>query len=123
MGFQRRLEIYVGNSSSLIRYLEPLTRDILTTCFADCHFNESAFPPLRGEKLVIEKRREITWNASTMSHLDHHTNQCELEVQRIIHFQNLANQLPNAFIGPKKVSKSQTLIANAPTRIDVLKDN
>ena len=33
-----------------------------------------------------------------MSCLDPHINQCELEVQMIIQFQKLANQLPNAFI-------------------------
>ena len=55
-----------------------------------------------------------------MTHLNPHTNQCELEVQMIIHLQNLANQLPNAFIDTKKVTKSHILAANTPTRIDVL---
>ena len=45
-----------------------------------------------------------------MTHLDPRTNQCELEVQRIIHLQNLANQLPNAFIDTKKVTKSHILV-------------
>ena len=62
--------------------------------FADCHSNESVFCPLGGEKLVQKERREITCNSSIMSHFDHCTNQCELEVQRIIHLQNIANQLP-----------------------------
>ena len=72
-----------------------------------------------GEKSVQEEQREITWNASTMSHFDHHTNQCELEVQRIIHFQNLSNQFLNAFIDTKKVTKSQISAVNAPAWIDV----
>ena len=55
-----------------------------------------------------------------MSHFDPHTNQCELEVQRIIHFQNLTNQLPDAFINIKKVTKSHIPAANTPVRIDVL---
>ena len=55
-----------------------------------------------------------------MSHLDPRTNQCELEVQRIIHLQNLANQLPDAFIDTKKVTKSHIPAANTPTWIDVL---
>ena len=47
MGSQRRLGIYVGfDSPSIIRYLEPLTGDVFTTRFADCHFNESVFPSL-----------------------------------------------------------------------------
>ena len=41
-----------------------------------------------------------------MSHFDPRTNQCEPKIRRIIHLQNLANQLPNAFIDTKKVTKS-----------------
>nr|CAN69007.1 hypothetical protein VITISV_040724 [Vitis vinifera] len=55
-----------------------------------------------------------------MTHLDPCTSQCELEVQRIIHLQNFASQLPDAFIDTKKVTKSHILAANTPTRIDVL---
>ena len=54
-----------------------------------------------------------------MSYFDHCTNQCELEVKRIIHVQNLANQLPDTFIDIKKVIKSHISVANAPTWIDV----
>ena len=53
-----------------------------------------------------------------MTYLDHCTNQCELEVQRIIHLQNLANQLLDAFIDIKKVTKSHIPAANTPTLID-----
>ena len=88
------------------------------TC-ADYHFNETIFPSLGGEEPVPEERREIIWNALTLTHLDPHTNQCELEVQRIIHLQNLANQLPDAFIDTKKVTKSHIPAANTPARIDV----
>ena len=56
-----------------------------------------------------------------MSHFDPHTNQCELEVQRIIHLQNIANQLQVAFIDTKKVTKSHISAANTPTQIDVPK--
>ena len=71
--------------------------------------------------MVPEERREITWNSSTMAYFDPCINQCELEVQRIIHLKNLANQLPNAFIDIKKVTKSHILAANALARIDVPK--
>ena len=54
-----------------------------------------------------------------MSYLDPFTNQCELEVQRIIHLQNLANQLPDTFIDIKKVTKSHIPTTNTPTRINV----
>ena len=54
-----------------------------------------------------------------MFHFDPHTNQCELEVQMIIHLKNLANQLPDEFIDTKKVTKSHIPGTNTPTRIDV----
>ena len=55
-----------------------------------------------------------------MFHFDPHTNQCKLEVQTIIYLQNLANQLPDAFIDAKKVTKSHIPIANDLERIDVI---
>ena len=54
-----------------------------------------------------------------MTNLDPRTNQCELEVQRIIHLQNLTNQLPDAFIDTKKVTRSHILATNTLVRIDV----
>ena len=60
-------------------------------CCADYHFNETIFLSLGGEELVPEQRREIILNALTSTHLDPCTNQCELEVQKIIHLQELAN--------------------------------
>jgi hypothetical protein len=120
MGPQRRLGIYVGfDSPSIIRYLEPLTGDIFKTRFDDCHFNETIFPPLGGEKSLPEARREITWNVSTLSHLDPRTNQSELEVQRIIHLQGIANQLPDVFTDSKKIVKSHIPAANNLARIEV----
>ena len=120
MGPQRRIGIYVGfDSSSIIKYLEPMTGNVFRARFADCHFNETVFPQLGGEKSIPEGRHEITWNASTLSHLDQRTNQCELEVQMIIHLQNLANQLPDTFVNTKKVAKSHILAANVPARVDI----
>ncbi|BBH05089.1 Disease resistance protein CC-NBS-LRR class family [Prunus dulcis] len=128
MGPQRRLGIYVGfDSPSIIKYLEPLTGDIFTARFADCDFDETIFPPLGGEKsvskeqgkLIPEKRHELSWNVSTLSHLDPHTAQCENEVRRIVHLQSIANQMPDAFNDAAKVTKSHIPAANAPARIDV----
>ena len=91
MGPQRRLGIYVGfESPSIIKYLEPLTGDIFTARFADCQFDESIFLELGGEK-QLKRKIEFSWNASSLSHYDPRTNQCELEVQRMIHLQNIAN--------------------------------
>ena len=54
-----------------------------------------------------------------MSHLDPCTRQCELQVQRIVHLQGLANQLPNVFTNIKKVTKSHMPTVNTLTHIDV----
>ena len=55
IGLQRRLGIYVGfDSSSIIRYLEHLKRDVFRVIFADCHFNETVFPLLGEEKSIPE---------------------------------------------------------------------
>ena len=68
---------------------------------ADCHFNESVFPTLGGENKQLEK--EISWNELSLSHLDPRNKQCELEVQKIIHLQSLANRLPDAFTDPNRI--------------------
>ena len=79
LGPQRRLGIYVGfQSSSIITYVEPLTGEVFTARFADCHFNENVFPPLGGGKPIPEERRKITWNESSLSHFDPPTKQSEL---------------------------------------------
>nr|GEY57670.1 retrovirus-related Pol polyprotein from transposon TNT 1-94 [Tanacetum cinerariifolium] len=86
IGPQRRMGIYVGyDSSSIIRYLEPSTRDLFTARFVDCHFDESVFQTLRGDKKQLGC--EISWNELSLSHLDPRTKECEQEVQRIIHLQ------------------------------------
>ncbi|KAL0533327.1 hypothetical protein IC582_030143 [Cucumis melo] len=118
MGPQRRLGIYVGfESPSIIRYLEPLMGDVFTAQFADCHFNETNFPTLR--RGIKKLKNEIDWNVSLLSHLDPRTKQCELEVQKIIHLQSVANQMPDAFTDTKKVTKSYIPAANAPSRIEI----
>ncbi len=55
-----------------------------------------------------------------LAHLDPHTNQCELEVQRIIHLQAITNQLLDVLTDNKKDVKSQIPTANTPTQIQVL---
>ncbi|PHU18181.1 hypothetical protein BC332_13876 [Capsicum chinense] len=118
MGPQRGLKIYVGyESSSIIKYLEPITGDLFTARFVDYHFEEIIYPTLGGKNKQLE--RKIDWNALSLSPLDFRTNKCELEVQRIIHLQNIANQLPNAFTDLSRIIKSQIPAANAPIRVDV----
>ena len=83
MGSQIRLGIYVRfESPSIIRYLEPLTGDMFTARFADCRFDETVFPKLRGENSEI--KREILWKNLSLSHLDPYSSNCEQEVQKIV---------------------------------------
>lgn len=120
MGAQRRIGIYVGfDSPSIIRYLEPLTGDVFTARYVDCHFDESIFPPLGGGKVLNKKPSEISWNASDLNSLDPRTGQCEIEVQRIIHLQNITNQMPDAFNDARKMIKSHTPAVNTPARIEM----
>jgi hypothetical protein len=47
MAPHRKLAIYVGyKSSSIIKYLEPLTGNLFTAWYADCIFDEDNFPAL-----------------------------------------------------------------------------
>ncbi|KAJ0694724.1 putative RNA-directed DNA polymerase [Helianthus annuus] len=122
MGAQRRLGIYIGfNSPSIIKYLEPMTGDMFTALYADCHFDETMFIVLGGDKdkesLVTQ---EITWNVSSLSNLDPRSGQCEYEVQKIIHLQRIVNELPDAFTDTNRVTKSHVPGSNAPARIEVI---
>ena len=51
--------------------------------------------------------------------LDPCTNESELEVQKIINLQNIANNLPDAFTDYKGVTKSNVSTMNVPERVDV----
>ncbi|KAL0286720.1 UNVERIFIED_CONTAM: hypothetical protein Sangu_2723900 [Sesamum angustifolium] len=95
-----------------------MTGDQFTARYLDCQFNETIFPVLGGEDKEI-KRKDIAWNATSMSFLDPRTNDSELEVQRIIHLQNVANRLPDAFIDTKKVKKTHIPAENVPARLEV----
>ena len=119
LGPQRYLGIYVGfQSASIIHYIEPLTGEVFTARFSNCHFDENLFLPLGEDKPIPEEWQEITSNESSLSHLNPRTKQSKLEVQKIIHLQGLANQLPNAFIDSTKVTKSHIPAANIPARIE-----
>ena len=93
MRSQRRMGIYVGyDSPSIIHYLELLTGDLFIARFTDCHFYETNFSLLRGDKNinVPEERHELSWMTPTLSHLDPYNAQFETEVQRILDLQSIA---------------------------------
>ncbi|GJY04585.1 hypothetical protein Tco_0370525 [Tanacetum coccineum] len=85
--------------------------------FADCHFNEAIFPSLGEEKKNHEK--DVSYSEPSLLYLDPRTKQSETEVQRIIHIQVIANQLPNAFTDTKRVTKSYIQAVNAPARVEI----
>ena len=101
--------MWVIRHQVLIRYLEPVTGDMFTARFDDCNFNEDEF-------------QEITWRTPSLLYLDPPTNQRELEVQKIVHLHNLANQLPDAFTDTTRVTNSCIPTENVPSRIDVPKE-
>ena len=92
------------NSPSIIYYLEPLTGDVFTVRFADCHFDENVFLPLERGNSIPKEWQDITWYVSSLSHLDPHTRQCEL-IKDI-----------------KKVIKLHILAVNTSTHINVPKE-
>ncbi|XP_074377339.1 uncharacterized protein LOC141718862 [Apium graveolens] len=106
---QRRVGIYIGfNSPSIIRYLEPLIGDVFTARYADCHFDESVFPSLGGDNILHKL------NASGLSSMNPRTKQCESEVIRIIHMQNIANKMPDAFNDSRHIIKSHIPASGRP---------
>lgn len=54
-------------------------------------------------------------------HLDPYTKDCEGEVQRIVHLQGMANQLPDAFVDTKRVTKSHIPAENTHAQIEIPK--
>jgi hypothetical protein len=121
MGPHRKLGIYVGyDSPSIIKYLEPKTGDLFTARYADSIFDEGHFPALwEGLYLDNKECREIDWTASNIQSLDPRTKDTELEVQRIINLQQLANNLSDVFTDIRGVSKSYIPAANAPERMEI----
>ena len=116
------MRIYVGYDSSLIiRYLEPLTGNLFTACFVDCHFYETIFPSLGGAKnvTVLEERNELSWMTPTLSYLDPRTAQSETEVHHILDLQSIAQSMPYGFTDLAHVTRSHILAANTPAKMDV----
>jgi hypothetical protein len=115
MGPYRKVWIYVGfQSPSIIKYLEPLAWDLFTTRFADSIFGEEHFPALGGDFKYQKGCQKINWNTQSVPGTDPRTTETELQVQKIIHLQKLANELSDAFTNYKGVTKSFFPTTNAP---------
>jgi len=82
-------------------------------------FNEDEFSALGGEIYQIHMHKDIEWCAPSLKYLDLPTKKRELEVQKIVHLQNMANQLPDSFTDTRKVTNSYIPAANAPSRIEI----
>ena len=120
MGPHRKMGIYVGyQSPSIIKYLEPLTGDLFTARYADCIFNEDHFPALGGDYKYHSECQEINWDNKSIISSDPRTKETELQVQKIINLQNIANNLPDAFTDYRGVTKSWNPAVNAPERVEV----
>jgi hypothetical protein len=54
-----KMAIYVGyHSPSIIKYLQPLTRDLFTAMYAECIFNEDHFPVLGENFRIIQNVKD-----------------------------------------------------------------
>ena len=98
-----------------------MTGYLFTAHFADCHFDETVFQSLGGDKHanVPVELRELSWYAPTMSHLYPRIAQSEIEVRRIIDLQSIAQSMPDIFNDLAKVTRSHIPAANTTARIDV----
>ena len=90
---------------------------MFTARFADCRFDETVFLKVGRENSEI--KREILWKNLSLSHLDPYSSTCEQEVQKIIHLQKIANQMPDTFTDLKRITKSHIPAENVPIRINV----
>jgi hypothetical protein len=109
------------HSPLIIKYLVPLTGDLFTTRYTDCIFKENHFPALGGDYIYHSECQKINWNDKFIISSDPRTKETELQVQKIINLQNVANNLPDAFTDYKCVTKSWNLAVNAPERVEIPK--
>jgi hypothetical protein len=120
MGPHRRMEIYMGfQSPFILKYLEPLTGDLLMAWFADCIFNEDQFSALGEDNKFITDDWEINWDDKFILSSDPCTKETELQVQKIIELQQIASNLPDVFTDYKGVRRSLNPAINTPYRVEV----
>ncbi|GKA32060.1 disease resistance CC-NBS-LRR class family protein [Tanacetum coccineum] len=74
--------------------------------------------PCLVEEIRKTHEKDVSWNEPSLLYLDPH-KQSKTEVQKIMHLQEIANQLPDAFTDTKRVTKSHIPAANAPARVEI----
>ena len=118
MGPQRKEGIYVGcESPSIIKYLDPSTGNILRGRFDDFFFDEENFPCLVGQS---NPSRDLNFNALSTPNMfpDPRTQECEREVERILHLNQLADRLPDSFNNAAKMTKSHIHVVNVSAHLE-----
>jgi hypothetical protein len=100
-------------------HLEPLMGNLFTARFAYCIFNEDHFSALVGGNKFIDDGRQIDWDDKSIISYDPRTKETRLQVQKILEFQQIANNLPDVFTDDKGVRKSLNHAVNAPCRVEV----
>nr|ABE77200.1 putative copia reverse transcriptase [Sorghum bicolor] len=98
----------------------PTTTNCISRNFPNAvsTWKSSEYFPFAG--IIVHKEcQEINWNAEGISSSDPRTTETELQVQRIIDLQNIANNLPGAFSNYRGVTKSLHLARNVPERVEV----
>jgi hypothetical protein len=76
---------------------------------------------LYGRLQVPLRMPKINWDDKSILSSDPRTKETELQVQKIINLQNIANNLPDAFTDYKSVTKSWNPTVNVPERVEVPK--
>jgi hypothetical protein len=81
--------------------------------YANCIFDEDHFPALRRDIIPHKQCHEINWDDIAISNNHPRTSESELQVQKLISLQHIANNTPDAFTDYKGVTKSYNLARNA----------
>ena len=86
-----------------------------------CHFDETVFPSLGGDKnkYVQQERQELSWSVPTLSHLDPQLAQRVSNLRSILNIQDVADSMPDAFSDIDKVTRSNTPAAHVPARLEI----
>nr|GEZ25843.1 putative copia-like polyprotein [Tanacetum cinerariifolium] len=63
--------------------------------------------------------KDVSWSEPSLLYFDPRIKQSKTEVKKIMHMQEITNQLPDAFTYTKRMTKSYILVVNAPARVKI----